>query len=54
MKTFVYSKKDSKKIAEIKNVVSVNDFGIINKLYIQTKDGLVFNISFRPERLTTP
>lgn len=53
MKTFVYSKKTSKKIAEIKNVVTVQQPTASDKIIFITESGEMFSFNIKEIKTTT-
>lgn len=52
MKVFVYSKKTSKKIAEIKQVVCVMECKVIEQILITTYSGETFNFNTKEVKAT--
>lgn len=52
MKVFVYSKKTNNKIAEIKNVVTVQEPGVGNKIIFITESGEMFTFDTKEVKTT--
>ena len=53
MKVFVYSKTTSNKIAEIKNVVTVQEPSVGNKIIFITESGEMFTFDTKEVKTTT-
>lgn len=53
MKVFVYSKKTSKKIAEIKNVCNVMECELANQISITTYSGEIFKFDTNVVKTTS-